>query len=286
MSLIAAGIGAAAAGLSSWLGSRSNKSQVNSANNANKELAAQQNEYNLQLQDREFNFNREQNEYVYAQNLAQWQRENEYNSPSAQMQRLIEAGLNPNLVYGSGSATQSSASSPTMTAAQYSSPRAERATVNPARGYVNNIDPFQAISISNQLGIQAAQKDQINAQAEYVRAQTDNERLRNHQIDLDLQYNRSSFTPRLSGIESDAAIKKQLIRQNDLRYDFDRRMNELNIDKGSIQYELIKQQLQNLRTSDDLNRLKTTLLKMGVSDRDNIIFRLGARILAESLDIY
>lgn len=33
-------------------------------------------------------------------NIAQWQRENEYNSPSAQMQRFQAAGLNPNLIYG------------------------------------------------------------------------------------------------------------------------------------------------------------------------------------------
>lgn len=33
-------------------------------------------------------------------NQAQWRRENEYNSPTAQMSRLREAGLNPNLVYG------------------------------------------------------------------------------------------------------------------------------------------------------------------------------------------
>jgi hypothetical protein len=36
---------------------------------------------------------------------------NEYNSPKAQMARLKEAGLNPNLVYGSGNAVTQSASS-------------------------------------------------------------------------------------------------------------------------------------------------------------------------------
>lgn len=36
--------------------------------------------------------------------LSDWQRQNEYNHPSSQMARLREAGLNPNLVYGSGSA--------------------------------------------------------------------------------------------------------------------------------------------------------------------------------------
>lgn len=34
--------------------------------------------------------------------LADWQMQNEYNSPEMQMQRLREAGLNPNLVYDNG----------------------------------------------------------------------------------------------------------------------------------------------------------------------------------------
>lgn len=50
----------------------------------------------------------------YQQNLEQWNRENEYNSPVQQMQRLKDAGLNANLVYGNGGVTQSAASSPQM----------------------------------------------------------------------------------------------------------------------------------------------------------------------------
>lgn len=39
-----------------------------------------------------------------AWNLDMWNRQNEYNSPSAQMSRLKAAGLNPDLMYGNGSA--------------------------------------------------------------------------------------------------------------------------------------------------------------------------------------
>lgn len=51
-----------------------------------------------------------------AQNVNFWNMQNEYNSPSAQMQRLKDAGLNPNLVYGASapgnSAGQVHAASP------------------------------------------------------------------------------------------------------------------------------------------------------------------------------
>lgn len=41
-------------------------------------------------------------EYQFQKNLEMWHRNNAYNAPTAQMQRLKEAGLNPNLVYGQG----------------------------------------------------------------------------------------------------------------------------------------------------------------------------------------
>lgn len=41
------------------------------------------------------------NDYNYRVALEKWNRENEYNSPSAQMARLRDAGLNPHLAYGS-----------------------------------------------------------------------------------------------------------------------------------------------------------------------------------------
>lgn len=43
-------------------------------------------------------------EYQYRKDLEMWNRGNVYNSPLEQMRRLKEAGLNPNMVYGSGSA--------------------------------------------------------------------------------------------------------------------------------------------------------------------------------------
>lgn len=42
----------------------------------------------------------EQYQYQRADALSDYERQNAYNSPSAQMQRLREAGLNPNLMYG------------------------------------------------------------------------------------------------------------------------------------------------------------------------------------------
>lgn len=53
---------------------------------------------------------RELAEYSYNKDLEMWHKGNEYNNPSSQMERLKAAGLNPNLVYGSGQTQGNSAS--------------------------------------------------------------------------------------------------------------------------------------------------------------------------------
>lgn len=59
-------------------------------------------------QRQNYNYTKKLMELQYQQNLDLWNKQNEYNSPTAQMQRLQAAGLNPNLVYGSSVAGNSS----------------------------------------------------------------------------------------------------------------------------------------------------------------------------------
>ena len=82
----------------------------------NKQIEAQKRENQL---NREYNLMlaRQQNQW----NLEQWQRENDYNSPTSQMARLRAAGLNPDLMYGQGT-TGNSAGSPEMTSGAPSEP--------------------------------------------------------------------------------------------------------------------------------------------------------------------
>lgn len=56
---------------------------------------------NLWMNKRNNDLQRELSQYSFEQEKQMIQEQNEYNSPVAQMQRYIAAGLNPNLVYGS-----------------------------------------------------------------------------------------------------------------------------------------------------------------------------------------
>lgn len=51
-------------------------------------------------------------QYAFDRNVEMWNMQNAYNAPEAQMERLKAAGLNPNLVYGSGAVANNSGPTP------------------------------------------------------------------------------------------------------------------------------------------------------------------------------
>ncbi|MEO3421956.1 hypothetical protein [Bacteroides xylanisolvens] len=85
-----------------------------SNNNIDKQIAEQRRE-NQANRDWNLNLAKLQNSW----NIDQWNRENAYNSPSSQMVRYKQAGLNPDLIYGQQNL---SAASPEMTAGDGSHP--------------------------------------------------------------------------------------------------------------------------------------------------------------------
>lgn len=100
----------------------------------------------MQLQFAEYMYDKQRRDA-----LSDWNMQNAYNSPSAQMQRLAEAGLNPHLVYGKGADNVSTSVRSSQQGS--SSPRA--AQFNP-----------QSLLLGSQLALQQAQARNINAEAE------------------------------------------------------------------------------------------------------------------------
>uniref|UniRef100_A0AAU8AUA8 DNA pilot protein n=1 Tax=Dulem virus 99 TaxID=3145810 RepID=A0AAU8AUA8_9VIRU len=91
-------IGPAVSGL---IGGIFNSASQNSANQANLQAVRETNQANRELA-----------QYNWEQQVKMWHDNNAYNSPSAQMNRFREAGLNPHLIYGQGS-NGNSTSTPT-----------------------------------------------------------------------------------------------------------------------------------------------------------------------------
>lgn len=99
--------------------------------------------------------NKKQAEYQYSTAQEQWNKANQYNTPQDQMLRLAEAGLNPNLVYGSNSVTGN--------------------TSSPAESYKAQkmqYDMPNILSAYQDFQIKAAQVDNVKAQTNNVMQKT------------------------------------------------------------------------------------------------------------------
>lgn len=137
--------------------------------NIDKQLRAQQLEneknrqYNLSLAIK-------QNKW----NLQQWSRENAYNSPIAQMRRMEAAGLNPDMMYGGGVSGNLSASSPSMTSGAPSSPM--------------DWSSLASKKTISQAAMEAAQLDNLRAQTDKVKAETQGQQYSNDILESDAAF--------------------------------------------------------------------------------------------------
>lgn len=102
--------------------------------------------------------NKELAEFAYGKDLEQWERQNLYNSPTEQMARLRDAGLNPNLVYGSGSAA--GVTSPS-TSPKYQTVRADYSKRQSPLEGLDMLGQYQDFVMKN------AQIDLVKSEAEY-----------------------------------------------------------------------------------------------------------------------
>lgn len=147
---VGAGIGAVAgAGLGTY-----SAYQTDAQNRANKKAIDKANAYDLYL----------------------WDLANQYNDPSAQMKRLAAAGLNPNLVYGSGSVTGNTtgtagsngvASQEVFNAVQKGLPLAQ------GLANLRNTNSQNEL-LQYQMGQTMAQTDYLKAQQSHMEAETTN----------------------------------------------------------------------------------------------------------------
>ena len=168
-------------------------------NSANKEIAQMNNEFNEKMLNKQMNYNKEmyqqqlgdqwqfyndakQNSWDLVENQQGFQREmwnktNEYNSPSAQRERLEAAGLNPYMMLSGGSAgtaqtmSGSSGSTPTGTTPGAQGVNPPTATPYSAdysgimQGLGGAIDTLMG---SSRRGVENAQADNLRIEGKYI----------------------------------------------------------------------------------------------------------------------
>lgn len=139
---------------------------VGTSNIANILMNSHNNKQNAKQWKEYANLQRELQSSQNAWNLAQWNRQNEYNSPANQMNLLRQAGLNPNLVYGN--LAGASAGSLESAGADISSPTPNNAA---------QVSGFGDLGV--QIGNQMMQKELNDANIEKINTEVESQRIQN-----------------------------------------------------------------------------------------------------------
>lgn len=155
--------------------------------------------------DKTIQANKDMANLAYQRDMEQWNRANLYNAPQAQMGRLKAAGLNPMLVYGSGTvAGQSAGQSPTMHV--------------PEQNYAYQAKQMPQVDMSfmqqaQNLRLGRAQINNVEANTQATKQSTANEAIKNALLEIDKMFYEKEKKANLTKSESDAifADRKNLM---------------------------------------------------------------------------
>ena len=259
-------IGAIIGGLGSLAGSMIGANAQRRANIQNMQLAKYQN-----------NWQTAENEKAYARSVEMWNMQNRYNSPTAQMSRLRQAGLNPNLVYGSGVTGNSAGSAP-----QYQPAKIQRATMEPYRGW--NLGLSDAASMYMAMRQNKAQVENMEAQNKLIKEQARTEGIR--QGNIAMATARSGFDLDLARELKDVSVGRAIAEKNlseasaagawtganqkVLQYELDRTLFDNKIKLSNAEYATAMEGIRKLQQDNDINAFRNVMERALGNSKDAV----------------
>lgn len=225
-------------------------------------------------------------ELAWQRELEMWYKQNAYNDPSAQMQRLLNAGLNPNLMYGNGSASTGNSSS----LPRYNAP-------NLQYNY-KPIDIPAVLSGFQDFRLRQAQINNVEAQTANTRARTINENItgailkmkewdkdqetsaKGHNQWHDRMYRGQAEAADVMGDRAQAALKSEWQRIMLMSQDEQLKM----LQQNQMQKHMTATDLENEKRRAQViyERQKAEWAKSGVTSGDHVLLRILVRMMNES----
>lgn len=217
--------------------------------------------------------NRTQRQYA----LEDWNRQNEYNSPAAQMERYRKAGLNPNLIYGQQNTAQpvrsSDAKIPNLVAPQldFKAPLEAMAAILDMSRTTQQTDNLraQADLIKEQIRLTAANTGNRNFDLNY---KTDSQ---DYNLEFLQQRNRNLVKDEIQKDQNIDFTKQANVRANintnqSIKMNAERILTmRLEREKTAIGKQLLQQQITNLQQDYRLKVFEEQLNNSGLSKGSN-----------------
>jgi hypothetical protein len=230
------------------------------------------------------------NEEMYSRQrqdaIDDWNRMNAYNSPSAQMSRWKDAGLNSNLIYGQG--TSAASSQPRGTDAKSWQP----SKLPVGEGISNAIGSYQNFAIQDEQ-VKNMQQQRKNMEVDNVLKTMDiaTKGVKTAQSEFDLQQSRdlkdtaiSTAAAKLRGLETatDIKVSKEVrdiaMSTPKLAEAFQKvAAGQLAQKKTQAEIAQINAQIANLSRSGTLQDMEIAMRKLGLSYNDDVWMRMLAQ---------
>lgn len=226
--------------------------------------------------------------------LADWNMQNEYNSPSAQMSRLKAAGLNPNLVYGNGADAQSSGTvrSSGVPGAEFRAPQfhvgealSSYFDTKIKQAQYDNLKTQNTVAEQDAL-LKAAQVIQTTAATGKTKADTASVEfdtmLKNQIKEISVQAAQAGLNKTLADTQFTLDSNERAAAQNSssLREAAERILRS-RAERSKIPDERreIQARIEALKRDVDLKNLDINLKEKGIQPHDNIFLRMLGQLL-------
>jgi len=252
------------------------------------------------------NFSREMYNRQQQDALANWNLQNEYNSPQAQMKRFQEAGLNPNLIYGQGNSGPSgNLAVPDVQSPQFRAPE----WGNALQGGMSTLSQMYDLEIKQaQVDNMKSQKSVIDAEAllkleqiastragtnrskfdldldtelRPISADARREALRQTKTSTDIALNRDAREAALNASSVQEAAERMLtLIDNRKTAALSRAHTRADIARVNETTAQIKQSIVNAQKDGTLKDLEIELRKMGLSPNSPMWSTVVGRVLS------
>lgn len=234
---------------------------------ANQFIVGLQTRQNMKQQNQ---WNREMAEMEFQRNLDMWNRNNAYNAPQAQMERLKAAGLNPNLVYGTGTVSGNTSGQ----IPKYQAPQM-RWDVEPLVQVPDVIGKFM------DLRMKQAQIDQLQAQTDTTKSMAALNVVKKLLLDPELGYASENAFNRYRKLfrESELVGAKEVLvnTQGIVAQAKAKRAEQL----ADQEVRMREAQITGKQLENTYNMFRNDFAKIGVMNQDHFLVRIIARFMQD-----
>lgn len=249
-------------------------------------------------------FSKRMYERQFADNIAFWNMQNEYNSPQAQMQRFQAAGLNPNLIYGQGNAGNASPiQTPDVQPVQFRNPEFGNALKSAGLGFMNaiydldikqaqidNLKAQNTVYLEDAL-LKAAQRKgtmtneertrfnlDLESELRPISADTRREQLRQLRTTTDIAIERNAREAALNASSIQEAAERMLtMREQRTVIPYQKRQMDAETARA-------RETIRQMEKDGTLKDMDIELRKQGINPQDPMWARIVGRILSDLFD--